>query len=192
MFPLRPTKPTPWQPLTDSEWAALAPLLRPATPRGRPPANLRRTWDAIFWVACSKLPWHHLPPHLGRADTAHRALRRAAKAGTLDRLLIAVSRHPLATEALFALEWRIARAWRRAARLMSLASLTLARKLGMESALPAPPECIPDPTLSESITRLSKLMLAQLREGGGHPFFAPLRGLIRRARGNPRRWRLTA
>lgn len=102
MFALRPTPPTPWQPLTDSEWAALLPLLRPGAPLGRPPANLRRTWDAIFWVACSKTPWHHLPAHLGRPDTAHRALRRAARAGLLDRLLIAVSRHPLATDSLAA------------------------------------------------------------------------------------------
>ncbi len=192
MFALRPTPPSPWQPLTDSEWAALAPLLRPAAPRGRPPQNLRATWDAIFWIACSKLPWHHLPQTLGRADSAHRALRRATKAGLLDRLLIAVSRHPLATEALLSLEWRVARAWRRAARLMSMASLMLARRLGMASALPAPPDCIPDPTLSETITRLSNLLLAELRQGRGHRLFAPLRGLLRAAQGNPRRWRLTA
>ena len=192
MFALRPTPPTPWQPLTDSEWAALLPLLRPGAPLGRPPQNLRRTWDAIFWVASSRTPWHHLPAHLGRADTAHRALRRAARAGLLDRLLIAVSRHPLATEPLAALEWRIARAWRRAARLMSFASLSLARRLGMASALPAPPDCIPDPTLSETIKRLSKMLVAEIREGRGQPLFAPLKALIRAARGNPRRWRLTA
>ena len=192
MFALRPTKPTPWQPLTDSEWAALLPLIRPATPRGRPPQNLRATWDGIFWVACSKRPWRELPQHLGHADTAHRALRRAAAAGVLDRMLVAVSRHPHAIRTLATLEWRVARAWRRAARLMSMASLMLARRLGMASALPAPPGCIPDPTLSETITRMSNLMLAELRHGGGQWLFAPLRGLLRAARGNPRRWRLTA
>jgi len=192
MFALRPTKPAPWQPLTDSEWAALLPLIRPATPRRPPPQNLPATRAGIFWVACSKRPRRELPQHLGHADTAHRALRRAAAAGVLDRLLIAVSRHPHATRTLATLEWRVARAWRRAARLMSMASLTLARSLGMASALPAPPDCLPDLTLSETITRMSNLMLAELRHGRGHRLINPLRGLIRAAQGNPRRWRLTA
>jgi transposase len=189
---LRPTKPTPWQPLTDPEWAALAPLLRPGSLRGRPPKNLRATWDAIFWVACSKLPWHHLPPHLGRADSAHRALRRAAKTGVLDRLLVAVSRHPLATETLASLEWRVARAFRRASRLMATASLMLARSLGMASALPAAPEYIPNPTLSESVTRMANLLNSAIRYGLGHSLIQPLRALMRLQQGNRRHWRLTA
>jgi len=186
---LRPTRPTPWHPITDPEWAALAPLLRRAAPLGRPPKNLRATWDAIFWVACSKRPWRDLPQNLGRADSAHRTLRRAADSGLLDRLLTAVAQHP---KTLAPLEWRIVRAWRRAARVMSMASLSLAQTLGLASALPAPPDCIPDPTLSESITRLSKIMLAQLPHRAGQGLFGPLKTLIRAARGNPRRWRLTA
>src|SRR5690606_10128069 len=112
----RHTPPHPWRPLTDAEYEALLPYLPPPGRRGRPPADRRRTLDAIFWVACSKGPWHAPPPHLGRADTAHRQLRRWARAGILDRLLIAVSgRGPTAPDddaALRSLEYRICRAWR--------------------------------------------------------------------------------
>ncbi|WP_270938697.1 transposase, partial [Falsiroseomonas oryzae] len=78
-FPLRPTAPIPWRPMTEAEWTALAAVLRRDGP-GRPPRDLRATWDAVFWVACSRGPWRELPAALGRADTAHRALRRAAAA----------------------------------------------------------------------------------------------------------------
>jgi transposase len=141
------TQPRPWEPLTDAEWAALAPLL-PAG-RGRPPANRRRTLDAIFWVACSRFPWRLLPPSLGKADSAHRALRRLAAAGGLDRMLEAAARHALPRS----LEWRVARAWRRACRLMPMASLMLARNLGLVAALPCSEADLPNPDLSETLRR---------------------------------------
>ncbi|MGG5886072.1 transposase [Falsiroseomonas sp. HC035] len=136
--------------MTDAEWTALAPLL--AATRGRPPADRRRTLDAIFWVACSRGPWRDLPPELGRADTAHRTLRRYARSGLLDRLLRAAPR--LAT-----LEWRIARAWRRACRLMSMASLLLARDLGLVAALPCSEADLPNPDLSETLRRARESVL---------------------------------
>jgi transposase len=178
--------------MTDAEWAAFAPLIRPAHNLGRPPADRRRTWDAIFWIACSRLPWRCLPDALGKADTAHRTLRRAAHEGLLDRLLLAVSRHPLATEGLAGLEWRIARAWRRAVRLMAMGSLLLAKNLGMASALPAATCHIPDPTLSGIITRLSRDFLDALPRGPAPGLGRAIQRLLRLARGNLRAWRTTA
>ena len=189
-FPLRPSPRHDWQPLTDGEWVALAPLLA-GSGRGRPPADRRRTMDAIFWIACSRGPWRGLPAELGPADTAHRTLRRFARSGLLDRLLVAVSRHPLAGDpALRPLEWRIARAWRRAWRMLSGASLALARRLGLDSALPAPPADWPRADLSEIIRRVSKITIIP----GQPPLPAgvrALRALFRLAIGRLDRFRTT-
>jgi transposase len=73
----------------------LHPQRRSRRPRA-PGANLRRTLDAIFWIAASKHPWRALPPELGKPDSAHRTLRRWAGRGVLDRLLMALTTHPLA------------------------------------------------------------------------------------------------
>lgn len=84
--------PHPFAPLTDAEYELLRRHLPPERGRrGRPPADRRRTLDAIFWVACSRGPWRALPERLGRADTASRALRRWARTGHLDLLLTLVA-----------------------------------------------------------------------------------------------------
>lgn len=140
-FPLRPTTPHPWTPLTDSEWAAMCDYL--PTGRGRPPKDRRQIWNAIFWVACGTDPWAALPKDVCDYGTAHSALMYQARKGTMDRLLIAVSRHPFARPDMASLEWRICRAFRRAARQLSPYSLLLARNLGMESALPCPADQLP-------------------------------------------------
>lgn len=190
-FPLRHTPATPWRPMTDPEWTALATELRLDTPRpGRPPANPRQTWDAIFWVAASKEPWAALPAHLGKPDTAHRALRRAALAKTLHLLLLAASPHPdMRAHPLQALRWFIARAFRRAWRIAPL-SLWLPRRLGLADALPAPPRWLPDEGLSETVTALA----LRLRETRAKLSFAGLHAfdtLRRRAFGQPRMWKTT-
>jgi transposase len=121
-FPLRRSAPRPWRPLTDIEWAALSAILHRST-RGRPPTLARYTWDAIFWVACSTRPWRALPESLGKADSAHRALRRAARAQHLHRMLLRVSDHPefARNNPLRAIEWFIVRAYRRAFRITRIA-----------------------------------------------------------------------
>lgn len=190
-FPLQATPRHPWRPMTDGEWAALRPLVAPDAARGgRPAADRRRSWDAIFWVACSRGPWRELPPELGRADTAHRALRRAAHARLLDRLLLAL-RHPLAAAGpgLAALEWRILRAWRRAARLMPMSSLALARRLGLLSALPCAPRHLPQPGLSEMLNHLADQVLSPVLRSPG--LLRWLKHLHRLAGGNRRAWRTT-
>ncbi len=146
-FPLHRTTPHHFRPLTDEEWHALAPLIARTDPRGRPAQRTRRTMDAIFWVACSAGPWRALPAEYGPANSAHRLLARLAHSGALDRLLIAASRHPMAFATLRSLEWRIVRAWRRAARILPVTSMALVRRLGMLSAMPAPSWCLPYPEL---------------------------------------------
>ncbi len=178
-LPFRHTAPHPWSPMTEAEWASLAPYL--SRGRGRPPADLRALWDAIFWVACSRLPWRALPPGLGRADTAHRALRRAARSGLLCRLLRLAACHP-------ALEWRLCRAWRRAARLMTVAALLGAKRLGLLAALPCPPPWLPQPDLSELARRLGPALVKACKI----KTLRLLRRLHEAAAGKPHRFRTTA
>ena len=142
-----------WVAMTDAEWAMLAPLLaRDPAAAGRRPEDPRRLWDAIFWVACSSDPWRALPASLGRADTAHRALRRQAASGLLDRLLHAVARD----DRLASLGWRIARAWRRAAGVLGLRQLLMAKRLGLLDALPCHPHRLPEPDLSETLLGVAR------------------------------------
>jgi hypothetical protein len=165
------------------------PTSQPRPHRGRPPRDLRRTWDAIFWVACSRLPWHCLPPGLGRHDSAHRALRRAARAGLIDRLLIAVADHP-GRGGWDALRWRVARACRRVARLLSFGQLALAERLGLRDALPCEPVHLPRPHLSGSL--LAQAELLRCPAAVTDSLLRYLRTLHRLVEGNRRAWRLTA
>ena len=171
--------------MTDAEWAVLEPALTTGRRAGRKPANLRATWDAIFWIACTRLPWHKLPSHLGKPDSAQRALRRAAQGGVVGRLLVAVSDHP-GGGGLAALRWRICRAARRVARIAPLGQTLMADRLGLADALPCAPRHLPMPHLSESISACVPL----LRFSDALPrLFRLLRMLHRLMEGNLRAWR---
>lgn len=174
-------------PLTDAEYAFLAPHL--SARRGRPPANHRRTLDAILWIAATRLPWRALPERFGRADTAHRALRRWARSGQLEAALLAAhaARHDVPAAA--SLLDRLCRAVRRMAKILPLATLLLARRLGLLAALPCAPRHLPDPHLSE-IARAAAL--SALEHPLAHPpeLFGTLANLFRHAAGRLRLWRL--
>jgi len=150
--------PKPWRPLTDAEWAELRVWLPHGDPDvpyrgpGRPPKNLRRTVDAIFWIAASKGPWKDLPTELGKPGTAHRTLTRWARAGVLEPLLVKVA-HPLAeaSATLKSLAYWLARAFRRMARIVGTAALDLVKTvLGLVDAWPANPLRLPDGNLSKT------------------------------------------
>ena len=48
--------------LTDAEWAALAPLISPAKPGGRPRGtDMRSAMDALFYLLRTGCPWRYLP-----------------------------------------------------------------------------------------------------------------------------------
>jgi transposase len=176
--------PRPWRPLTDIEWAELRLWLPhgdadvPHRGPGRPPKNLRRTADAIFWVAASSGPWKDLPPELGKWATAHRTLSRWARAGRLEPLLVKVT-HPEAegSAALRRLAYWLARAFRRMARIVSTAALGLVRDLlGLVDAWPANPLLLPNRNLSKTAKaslrtvcnalRLNTMLLARSARDG--------------------------
>jgi transposase len=175
--------------MTDAEWQALSACLRRGGP-GRPPADARRLWDGIFWIACSRSPWRDMPAAFGKPDTAHRALRRAALAKHLHAMLIRVSDHPLmARDPLRSLEWFIVRAFRRVFRVAPHA-IAYARRLGLADALPALPCWLPNPDLSETAKALA---LKVLKSGAEAPLalLRALHYLMGRAAGRPRMWRAT-
>jgi transposase len=93
-------------------------------------------------------PWKELPAGFGKADTVSRQFRRWAEAGLWEVLLHSVvqqGREP----GLRGLAYFVCRAFRRAHRILGLCGLRLARALGMDSALRAPRDWLPDPDLSE-------------------------------------------
>ena len=150
--------PRPWRPITDAEWAELRLWLPHGDPDqqhrgpGRLPKDLRRTVDAIFWIAASTGPWKDLPSALGKPGTAHRTLTRWARAGVLEPLLVKVF-HPDAegSATLRALGYWLARAFRRMARIVGTAALSLVRDLlGLVDAWPANPLRLPDKSLSKT------------------------------------------
>jgi len=150
--------PRPWRHLTDSEWAELRAWLphgdpdRPQRRPGRPPRDLRKTVDAIFWIAASSGPWKELPAELGKPGTAHRTLSRWARAGVLEPLLVKVS-HPEAdgSATLCGLAYWLARSFRRMARIVGTAALALVRDLlGLVDAWPANPLTLPSRDLSKT------------------------------------------
>ena len=150
--------PRPWRPITDAEWLALRVWLphgdpdRPHRGPGRPPRDLRRTVDAIFWIAAGAGPWKALPAELGKPGSAHRTLTRWARAGVLEPLLIKAT-HPDAegSPPLKALGWWLARAFRRMARIVSTAALALVHDvLGLVDSWPANPLRLPDKSLSKT------------------------------------------
>ncbi|WP_458094940.1 transposase [Roseomonas sp. WA12] len=149
----RPTPPRSFTPLTDDAWQALLPYVLPRAPQGRRIGDLRHRMNAIFHLASTPGdPWRTLPAHYGRPDTVSRFFRRVTHNGLWHRLLEVLAEtapnHPLRT-----IEYAICRATRRAARLGGMPLLLLIRRLNLRTALNGPPWLLPDPLLSEMLTR---------------------------------------
>jgi transposase len=166
--------------LTDAEYALLHPLI---PHHGRPAQDRRRVLDAIFHVALSRRPWHEMPARFGKADSVHRQLRRWMRAGVMDALLRAAM-----TPGFASLRTRISLAWRRAARVASMASFALLRELDAREARPAAWHHLPDRALSETVQKVVSRALE-------NPWRIP-RGLLtlcgkllKQAGGDPRKWR---
>ncbi|WP_240790128.1 hypothetical protein [Roseomonas sp. HF4] len=87
-----------------------------------------------------------------------------------------------------ALAWRVARAWRRVSRLASLSRILLARRLGVLEALPAAPQHLPDPDLSNALQARIRCALMDVHNQPAD-LFAALARLIGRAGGGLRHWR---
>jgi transposase len=120
--------------------------------------------DAIFHTALTNSPWSALPDQFGKPDTVARYFRRLTHAGLWQKLLHALSQaapaHPLRSA-----EYFILRATRRAHRILGLPLIALIRRLGLRTALPGPPWLLPDPLLSETLSRIEIPPYRELRYG---------------------------
>ncbi len=183
--PGRQTRFRPWAPMTDAEWEALRPYLARDPARGGRPADHRRLWDAVFWVACSSGPWRALPEDLGTPSGAHQTLRRAARGGAFERLLKALG--PRGDRALRPLAYRLLRAFRRICRLVPLRLTLLAGWLGLTTALPCRPDRLPRPWLQDRL--LAEGRKAFLPGGMTPERNSLIHTLLRLARGTYRAWR---
>ena len=156
----RLTRPTPWRPMTDAEWEAVMHFMFNVNHgRGRPTiAGARASLDACFHAACMDGPWRELPPEFGKPGSVSRLFRRWTHAGLWRMMLQFVAKERRGLEAI---QYWVCRAYRRAARLMGIQSYTLARRLGMDSALRGPSWLVADTQLS---AYLFKVLLPRLRE----------------------------
>ena len=143
----RLTTPVPWRPMTDEEWEAVMHFMVFVHPGpGRPTIwGARRSLDACFQAACFNGPWKKLPAAYGKPDSIARLFRRWAHAGLWKMMLKFVARERPGLEAI---QYWVCRAFRRAWRVQGLHGLSLARRLGLDSALRAPSWYLPDADLS--------------------------------------------
>ncbi len=139
-----------------------------------------------------------LNPELGKPNSVSRTLRRWARGGILDRLLIMVSNHPLSSldETLRGLTWLICHAFLRMARVLDEASVRVADRLGMVEALPANPVKFFNPNMSKiaedfhrTVSKSVVIADIGLMKSALRCFRAAWR-LTRLALGNRREWRL--
>ena len=139
-----------------------------------------------------------MPSHLGNPDSVAATLRRWARAGVLERLLLAVSNHPFSTDDphLRRLAWLICRAFRRMARILPVEAVMQARDLRMWEALPAPPPAIPNLRLFNPGRAMLRTLLTSAREYTLREFerlrpgLRAATALVGLGAGKPRLWRL--
>jgi putative transposase len=83
----RMKEPTLFHALSDAEWAILAPLLKPATRRGRPRLHDRRlVLEAIFYVLRGGIAWRLLPERFPPWPIVYDQFRRWRRAGLWLRI----------------------------------------------------------------------------------------------------------
>ncbi|MDB5316500.1 MAG: family transposase [Rhodospirillales bacterium] len=176
----------PTLPLSDAAWAALLPHIhRTPTPLGRPIADLRARFDAIFAAVTSGQHWQHFTHPHAPTPTLHRHFRRLAHAGLWARLLTLVADKgcPAPIKALAA---AIHAAHRRTIRILGLPAIILARRLRIHEALPAPSWLLPGPDLSGTIRGLLKRIVTDFLHPEARARFRLCMGLLRTAGGRAR------
>lgn len=144
----RLTRPMPWRPMNDEEWEAIMHFMVHVHPaQGRYTImGARRSLDACFHAACLDGPWRALPAHYGKPNSIARLFRRWGHAGLWKMMLKFVARERRGLESI---QYWVCRTFRRAWRIHGLGGLTLARRLGMDSALRAASWELPDQHLSQ-------------------------------------------
>lgn len=151
---LRPTPPTatrPWSPLSDPEWAALAPLLPRSLVR-----DLRHRMNCILAVAAHGVPWVPAGAQGPFWPTLYRHYHRWARAGAWSRLHRAAEA-PAAPPALRALADWAAALDRRAARIVARAADKSLKPKAGTRAKPLPAPAFPPDRPSRASTGLSRI-----------------------------------
>lgn len=169
----------PWAQLSDAEWDALRPYVdNPGA--GRPIPNLRDRMDAIFQAVTARgLPWSSFRSPFGRTDTIHRHFRRLAHAGVWTALLKQAARQRAPRPLRDLRDW-ICAAYRRAVRILGLAGILLARRLGLHRALPGPSWLLPDPDLSETMKQVQFVLLKRLDRPDILPIIRSVKAILSR------------
>jgi len=75
--------PMPYK-VTSSQWRQLQPYVTSRARRGRPPADARKTLEAVVYVLSSGCRWDELPAGMGSHITAWRRWRKWKEDGTMD------------------------------------------------------------------------------------------------------------
>ena len=76
--------------LTNTQWRQLQPYVSSRARRGRPPADARRTLEAVVYVLSSGCRWDELPQEMGSHITAWRRWRKWKEDGTMDIIQAAI------------------------------------------------------------------------------------------------------
>lgn len=147
----------PWAPLSDAEWAAIAPYVTRDSGPGRPLRDPRGRLDAMLRNTLADRPWREVPPEDGKPDTLSRLFRRWTHAGVWMRLLEAL-KAPDAPAPLRAMEYWLCRLARRAFWTLrragrGLGEIVRVKRLGLHSALPQYSFALYQPELSELLRR---------------------------------------
>ena len=87
------------KPLLDL-WGLFAPMVEKKYGRkpgaGRPPVDLRRTFEAILWILKTGAPWRSIPEDLYPSyQSCHRYFQLWTREGLFKKLMRKVRRHPL-------------------------------------------------------------------------------------------------
>jgi transposase len=87
------------KPLLDL-WSLFAPMVEKRYGRkpgaGRPPVDLKRTFEAILWILKTGAPWRSIPEDLYPSyQSCHRYFQLWTREGLFKKLMRKVRRHPL-------------------------------------------------------------------------------------------------
>lgn len=79
--------------LTDEEWNTIGPLLPPkgTGKKGHPLKDNRTVFNAIVWLARSRVPWRDLPERYGPWETIYSRFRKWLDDGILDNIFRTLS-----------------------------------------------------------------------------------------------------
>ena len=80
--------------ISDRKWKIIAPFLvrRPKDPRGRPPMDNRKMFNATLWILKTGAPWRDLPKEFGPWQTAYKRFAKWAKLAIWDDILKTLSK----------------------------------------------------------------------------------------------------